>query len=206
MKRLFYILCMLGVFVSCQKSVLVSTTVDLGRKVVDEEEGSFPVLVTTEGAWYAVSDSKWIEVDGSLHSGKSTFTVKYRNNFSYEGECRLNRIGRVKVLTCDGATRAELRLWQKGKSPVFLFPDESKVKAEGGLCRVECVTDLPSDGISGLSLSSDASWLSNITWGSDCRSVVFDAQAGSGRSAVITLSHTDSWGIVTKVDFKISQE
>lgn len=197
---------MLGVFVSCQKSVLVSTTVDLGRKVVDEREGNFPVSVTTEGAWYAVSASKWIEVDGSLHRGKSTFTVKYKNNFSYEGECRLNRIGTVKVLTCDGATQAELHLWQKGKSPVFSFPEESVVKAEGGPCRVGCVTDLPSDGISGLALSSDASWISNIAWGSDSRSVVFDAQPGSGRSAVITLSHTDSWGIVTKVEFKVSQE
>lgn len=205
MKRFICILSFLSLLLSCQKPVLVCTETDLGRKVVDENQGTFPVMVTTDGAWYAVSDSPWIKVDGSLHSGNSVFTVTYANNLSYEGHCALCRIGSIRVVTCDGATSARLQLWQKGKSPMFTFPELTTLKSEGGTCSVACVTDLPSEGIPGVAFRNDATWISNLRWGDDCRSVTLDAQAGSGRSAIITLIHTDTWGQQTEVEFKVVQ-
>ena len=191
--------------VSCAKRELAAIETELGTIYVAEEGGAYPVLVDTEGAWYAVSESSWIDVDESLHRGRTAFVLNCRNNLSYQGCCRLCREGRVKVLTCDGATETVLTIRQKGRSPSFDFPESVVLSPEGGECRIACATDLPDEGRAGLSFSSDASWLKAFRWGDDGRSLVFDAEAGSGRNAIISLIHTDVWGRTTSASVKVTQ-
>ena len=208
MKRIVYIFIAMILFCSsCAKEVLQTVYVDLGKKTVGVDAGSFPVKVTTEGVWYAESQSSWITVDGTLHNSDGTFVVRYDSNASTEGDWRFNRIGLVHVKTYDGATTAVLSVWQKGISPVISFADVNKIPTAGGACSVPCTTNLTDAERSRISLSCSQSWISDLQWGRDGRSVTFIADTGSqGREAAIELVHTDAWGIATETSFTIRQE
>lgn len=208
MKRIVYIIVAAALFCSsCAKEVLQTTYVDLGKKTVGVEAGSFPVKVTIEGVWYAESQSSWIDVDGSLHKSDGTFLISYDSNASSEGDWRFNRIGKVHVKTYDGATTAVISVWQKGISPVITFAEINKVPVAGGECSVPCTTNLTDAERGGISLTCDQTWISGLSWGRDGRSVTFTAAAGSqGREAVIKLVHTDAWGIATEAICTVRQE
>ena len=207
MKRLLYIICALTlVCTSCAKEVLKTTEVDLGKKTVGIEAGSFPVRVTVEGVWYAESQSSWISVDGSLHDSDGTFVIRYESNTSSEGDWRFNRIGKVLVKTYDGAVAGTISVWQKGISPSIEFASVNMIPSAGGSCKVPCLTNLSGSEQNRVSVTCDASWISNPVWSRDGRSVDFTAQPGSAREAVLKVMHTDAWGIVTEVECKVRQE
>lgn len=208
MKRIVYIFIAVIFFcTSCAKEVLQTTYVDLGKKTVGVEAGSFPVKVTTEGVWYAESQSSWITVDGSLHDSDGTFLISYDSNASIEGDWRFNRIGTVYVKTYDGATTAVISVWQKGITPVIGFAEVNKIPVAGGLCKIPCTTNLTDAERNGISLSCNVNWISGLEWGRDGRSITFAAEAGAqGREATIKLVHTDAWGIATEALCTISQE
>ena len=207
MKRLLYIICAFALIcTSCAKEVLKTTEVDLGKKTVGVEAGSFPVKVSVDGVWYAESESSWISVDGELHDGDGTFVINYDSNASSEGDWRFNRIGKVVVKTYDGAVAGTISVWQKGIAPTIEFAAQTIIPAAGGPCKVSCQTNLSGTEQNRVKVTCDAEWISDAVWSRDGKSVDFTAQAGSDREAVIKVLHTDAWGIVTEVECNVRQE
>ena len=207
MKRLLYIICAFALIcTSCAKEVLKTIEVDLGKKTVGVEAGSFPVKVTVEGVWYAESQSSWIAVDESLHDSDGTFVVRYDSNASSEGDWRFNRAGKVLVKTYDGAVAGVITVWQKGISPSIEFSPVNLIPSAGGPCKVSCMTNITGIEQNNVTVTCEASWISYPVWSRDGMSVDFTAQAGSSREAVLKVVHTDAWGIVTEVECKVRQE
>ena len=205
MKRLLYIFVIL-LCTSCVKGVLQPTYVDLGSKTVGIDAGTFPVRITVEGVWYAESQVSWLKVDESLHDSDGTFTVRYESNTSSEGDWRFNRVGTVLVKTYDGAVTGTIKVLQKGMTPEIRFADVNKIPVAGGQCKVTCLTNLTDSERSGISFRCQETWIKDICWSLDGRSVDFTAEAGVARQAKVTMIYTDAWGQVTEVEFTVSQE
>lgn len=207
MRKLFNVLIVIALLCSsCAKEVLKPVEVDLGKKTVGVEAGCFPVKVTADCVWYAESDCPWIHVDSEFHAKEGTFTINYDSNASSEGDWRFNRVGKVLIKTYDDALVGTVAVWQKGISPVIAFDESNKISVSGGQCKVPCRTNLTDAERSRIVVTADQKWISDLRWSLDGRSVDFTAEAGSSRQAVITLAHTDAWGIVTEVLCNISQE
>ena len=205
MKRLLYIFVIL-LCTSCVKGVLQPVSVDLGSKTVDIEAGSFPVRITVEGVWYAESQVSWLLVDDALHDSDGTFTVRYESNASSEGDWRFNRVGTVLVKTYDGAVVGMIKVLQKGITPEIRFADLIRIPLAGGQCKVACETNLTDSERSGIAFSCQETWIKDICWSLDGRSVDFVAEAGGPRQAVVKMIYTDAWGQSTEVEFIVSQE
>lgn len=205
MRRLLLIFAVI-ICTSCAKTELQPTYLDLGKKTVGIEAGNFPVKITVEGVWYAESEASWIDIDSSLHDSDGTFSVRYESNASSEGDWRFNRKGVVLVKTFDGAVVGSITVLQKGIEPEITFAPVNKIPIAGGECKIPFITNLTDSERSGISFTCVESWINDIRWSMDGRSVDLTASAGQARQAVITMVYTDAWGISTDVEFMVSQE
>ena len=206
MKRLFNIFLLSLLCISCTREVLQTTYVDLGKKTVGVEAGNFPVKVSMDCVWYAESDSPWITVDNEFHAPEGTVQVSYGSNVSSEGDWRFSRIGVVHIKSYDGAIVGIIHVWQKGLSPVICFDETVKVSLTGGPYLAPCTTTLTDIERPNISLTSAEDWIGDLKWGHDGRSVEFTVrEASESREGVVYVRHTDAWGEVTEVSFKVRQ-
>lgn len=208
-KRAFiFIVTLASILLSaCTKEVLTTSGKVLGERIVLAEEGEFPVLVTTTGVWKAVSLADWINVDGEMHKDQSTIVVKYGSNTSYLGKNCFNRLGKVVVQTVDGAEADTLYVKQRGLDPFFSCPEIGEVPLSSGRFSVPVNSNFTDSQRPRLSFTSNVSWVSNISWGYDGRSIAFDVtKADSAREAIIYLTFTPEWGDVFKGECPIVQK
>ncbi|MBR0240484.1 MAG: BACON domain-containing protein [Bacteroidales bacterium] len=205
MKRLSYICLLIMSAVSCRKEVLEVKGGSLGTKTVEAAEGSFSMFVQTDGVWQVSSPQDWIHLPSGMFKDNSSVLVSYDSNESADGVLKFNRLGHVVVKTADGAAADTLYVRQRGIEPFISFTGDYSAPSAGGYCSVPVLTNLGGSQRPGISLSADASWMSDIAFEKDCAGVGFTVQAGSGRNASLTFSFTDEWGVTTNASCKINQ-
>ena len=179
--------------VSCAQEVVRTRTGRLGVRTVSAEEGSFLVLVSTDGVWSVRSADSWIHVDDRYFKGETAFEVHYDSNESTTEHHRFCRLGRVVVKTYDGARADTLVVMQEGIEPYFGLAASYELDAAAGSCSLPLRTNLTDKERPSVRCKTDASWVT-ASWGRDGKSVDVRAAAGSGRSATLTLIFRDAWG------------
>lgn len=203
MKKLFILIISTAALAGCSKEVLKTTGLLRAERIVSEEEGSFPAIVSCACAWKAESGADWIEVDGRWRKGESTLQIHYASNESVEGDRRFNRIGDIYIRTYDNGVADTIRIKQHGLVPSIVFPKKT-VSAGSGTVRVPFSTNLTDRERGMLTFSADASWIGSCRWSSDQAAVEFKCDGGSG-SATLTATFTDAWGLQTSADCTITK-
>lgn len=106
----------LGVLIiaACAKEVLKPLGKRLGEVTVESDAGEIPVLINATGIWRAASMEDWISVDDAWHRDQYSVVLHYGSNQSVEGMHRSDRMGKVLIITADGAECDTLVIHQKG--------------------------------------------------------------------------------------------
>ena len=204
-KILFGLALAASLLAGCRKEVLLTQGKSLGEKELPPSAGSFSMFVRTEGVWSVSAAEDWIRVPSGLFKGNYGVEVSYLSNESYAGVHRFNRLGHVIVKTYDGATADTLYVRQRGIEPFIAFDEDNTIPPGGGEFSIPVHTNLGGAQRGSIICTSDAGWISNPVFGKDCASVEFTASQGSSRSAKLTFSFTDAWGLVTCAECTINQ-
>lgn len=203
MKRIIYIMSAALFAVACNKEVLLTTEQEGGILMVGVAKGEVPVLVETDGVWYAETSDNWIQVSGEYRKDKGSFIVKYESNESTDGDRRFNREGCVRVRTFDGAVVKNIRLRQYGLTPFIEIPD-AVVSTAAGTYSIPVFTNLTDRERASIVCSSNSGSISGIVWGKSGADISFNA-AGSTENVVLTVTFTDAWGLEYKVEGKVNR-
>lgn len=203
MKRIIYIMSAALFAVACNKEVLLTTEQEGGILMVGVAKGEVPVLVETDGVWYAETSDNWIQVSGEYRKDKGSFIVRYESNESTDGDRRFNREGCVRVRTFDGAVVKNIRLRQYGLTPFIEIPD-AVVSTAAGTYSIPVFTNLTDRERASVLCSSNSASISGIVWGKSGEDISFNA-AGSTENVVLTVTFTDAWGLEYKVEGKINR-
>lgn len=203
MKRIIYIMSAALFAVACNKEVLLTTEQEGGILIVGVAKGEVPVLVETDGVWYAETSDNWIQVSGEYRKDKGSFIVRYESNESTDGDRRFNREGCVRVRTFDGAVVKNIRLRQYGLTPFIEIPD-AVVSTVAGTYSIPVFTNLTDRERSSVLCSSNSASISGIVWGKSGEDISFNAAGGTG-SAVVTVTFTDAWGLEYKAEGTINR-
>lgn len=189
----FLIIAFAMAFAACAKLSPEPTVTQLEEKTLSEEAATFMVLFKGDGVWGVSASDDWIHVSERWYRGEAAFEVRCDSNESSIGDHRFCRVGKVFVSSWDGSRRDEVVIRQEGLVPVMTLSPVT-IGTAAGSYSMPMESNLTDRERSGLSFSSDASWISNLAFGRDGESVVFSAAAGSGRSATVNVRFTDMWG------------
>ena len=192
MRRMLSILFVLVVS-ACGKGIPEPAVSVLEEKTFSEESGRFMVLVGGNGVWSVSSSANWIQVEERYYKDEAAFEVRYDSNESSIGDHRFCRVGKVYVESWDGRRRDEVIIRQEGLVPVISLAPLT-IGEEAGQYSMSMENNLSDKERAGLSFTSDAGWISDLSYGRDGESIDFTAAAGSGRSARICVTFTDAWG------------
>lgn len=205
MKRIFLISIILTMALSCTKEVLQTTGERVGEKEVPAASGSFVAFVEAQGVWNARPVEDWLNVDPSWHKDDFAIEVEYDSNESTQSYFRFNRLGHILICTHDGFTVDTLVVRQRGSLPVMTLEESVEVSEDGGEVSVAFTTNLSDRERPQVELTVDAGWISSLQWGKDGSSIVFNADNGVNREAVVTVTFTDGWGQKTSASCNVIQ-
>lgn len=203
MKRILLMVVALAVC-ACGKEKPDTVVSVLEEKTFSAEGGLFMVLVGGNGVWGVSSSSDWIHVQERYYRDEAAFEVVFDSNESSVGDHRFCREGKVYVETWDGSRRDEVVIRQEGLAPEMSLSDTMIGSAEGTYT-MTFQNNFSDRERRSIAFSSDASWISGIVYGRDGESVLFNAGAGSGRTATISATFTDAWGRKFTSEAKVSQ-
>lgn len=178
---------------ACSKAVSDPSVSILEDKTFSEEAGRFMVLVEGSGVWSVSTSEDWIHVQDRYYKDEAAFEIVFDSNASTVGDHRFCRMGKVYVCTWDGSRRDEVILRQEGLTPEILLKDAT-IGTSAGAYSMTFENNLTDRERTRLSFSSDATWITDLSYGRDGESVVFHASEGSGRIAVVLVTFTDAWG------------
>ena len=203
MKKYAFILIALALS-ACSKTASNPLVTVLEEKTFSEKAATFMVLVNGNGGWGVSTSDDWIHVEERYYRDEAAFEVICDSNESSIGDHRFCREGRVYVSSWDGSRRDEVIVRQEGLVPEI----ELKAVAIGtaaGRYSMPMKSNLSDRERRGLRFASDAAWISDLAFGMDGESVVFNAEAGSGRTAQISVTFTDVWGRKFTSEAKLTQ-
>ena len=192
MRKYFYTVLVVAL-AACSKTAPDPVVSVLEEKTFSVESGRFMVLVKGSGVWGVSTSDEWVHVQERYYKDEAAFEIRFDSNESTVGDHRFCRIGKVYVSSWDGSRKDEVIIRQEGLVPEIVLTPVT-VGTEAGTCAMPMDTNLSDRERKGLSFSCDAEWISGISFGRDGRSIIFQAAAGSGRSATLQVTFTDAWG------------
>lgn len=195
---------MVVAFAACNKTVTDPSVSIIEEKTFSDESGRFMVLINGNGVWSVSTSDEWIHVEQRYYKDEAAFEICFDSNESSIGDHRFCRVGKVYVSSWDGARRDEVILRQEGLVPIMTISDVA-IESTAGTYAMPIYTNLSDRERNSLNFSSDASWITELSYGRDGESILFNASAGNGRSATVSLTFTDAWGREFTSSAKVTQ-
>lgn len=189
---------------ACSKKAPDPVVTVLEERTLSEQGATFMVLVSGRGVWGVSASDDWIQVEERYYKDEAAFEVVCKSNESSIGDHRFCRTGKIYIDSWDGTRRDEVIVRQEGIVPeIELLP--VTIGTSSGVYSMPIKSNLTDRERKCLSFTSDSPWISNLTFGMDGESVVFNATAGSGRTATVSVVFTDVWGRKFTSEAKVTQ-
>jgi hypothetical protein len=211
MKNRIYLFALLVVAIAvcaCTKVEVKQTKGEvIAVKDVPVQAGSFPVVILTEGVWYAQAIDSWLSCDETPHINNYTITINHESNESTLYTRNFARVGRVAIKSYDGFVADTVVVRQRGMTP-FLELKDAEIEASQTECEVVFNSNLTDACRPSLTFTASEEWVKGIEYFPDGVSllVTLDESEGYERSTQITARFVDAWGDETVSTCTLTQK
>jgi hypothetical protein len=215
MKKTYLLVIMAAVMAicSCTKVEVIDVQGEvLAVKEVPVTAGTFQLPITVSGeeklVWKARPVQDWLHVDDSEWKQNAyNVLVRYDSNESTATTRNFARVGQVVIETYDGFVADTIIVKQRGLTPSMKLSNVT-VEASEVACEIPFNSNLTDACRPAMTFAANADWVESIEYMSNGThlAVKFSANGAEERSANITVTFTDAWGVVSSTECVLTQK